>query len=69
MVPATGAEDKATTSKCSAKAFTPIHPTESLLEEISDLDNLRIDACVELTRRIFKPFPPYPPGHPELELS
>ena len=52
-VPATDAEEKATTSKCSAKAPTPIHSTQPPLEEISDLlDNLPIDACVELTRRL-----------------
>ena len=62
-VPATGAEENATTSKCSAKAPTPTHSTQSPPEEISDLlDNLPIDACVELTRRLLTTIPTLPTG-------
>jgi hypothetical protein len=62
-VPATGAEEKATTSECSAKAPIHIHPTQSPLEEISDLlDNLPIDACMELTRRLLTAIPSLPSG-------
>lgn len=56
-VPATGAEEKATTSKCTAKASTYIHSTQSPLEETYDLDNLPLDACVELTRRLLTALP------------
>jgi endonuclease/exonuclease/phosphatase family metal-dependent hydrolase len=40
---------------------TSIHSTQSPLEEISDLlDNLTIDACVELTRWLLTAFPSIP---------
>ena len=62
-VPTTGTEEKATTSKCLAKAPNHIHPTQSPLEEISDhLNNLPIDACMELTRRLFTAIPSLPSG-------
>ena len=38
-------------------------PTQSLIEEISDLlDNLTVDACVELTRRLLTSVPTHPFG-------
>ena len=40
-----------------------IHSTQSALEEISDLlDNLPLDACVELTRRLLTALPTLPTG-------
>jgi hypothetical protein len=44
-----------------AKAPIHIHATQSPLEEFSDLlDNLPIDACMELTRRLLTAIPSLP---------
>ena len=41
----------------------PVVPTQSPLEEISDLlDNLPLKACVELTRRLLTSVPSIPSG-------
>jgi hypothetical protein len=60
--PTNGAKHKADTSKCPAEA--PKHkPSQSPIEEIADLlDNLHLDACMELTRRLLTALPNLPPG-------
>ena len=42
--------------------MVPTQSSTSPLEEISDLDNLPIQACVELTRRLQTSIPSLPKG-------
>jgi hypothetical protein len=57
---------KPTTTELVVHTQSPTSP----MEEISDLlDHLPIQACVELTRRLFNPTPPSPQGQPDRGLS
>ena len=61
--PANGAKKKVDTSRCPAEDPKPITPNQSPIEDITDpLDNLPLDFCVELTRRLLTALPNLPAG-------